>query len=271
METNEKIISEAKKRFQQIMEYTTVRPKFVDEAGDQEQPQDAPNADVSADGGMPQGGDPNMEADPNAQAPMDGGADMGGGDAQGPEGFNPQVPDNGEMLQGGGPNMGGDPNAQMPMEGGADMGEEAAPDDEVIDISDLTDSQEETEEDVKHLGKEFQKVFKCLKQFEDLIQSNDDKLKDLKAEIEKRNPTQLEKLNMQTANSYPFSVKPEEYWKGKEATSNYRTGSDNNGVGEPQYTITQNDINGVTDWHNISDSLDDYDIYHQTIKGTMPR
>ena len=41
-------------------------------------------------------------------------------------------------------------------------------------------------------------------------------MEQIRQEIEKRNPTPIEKLNMRAANdSYPFNVSPSEYWKRK--------------------------------------------------------
>jgi hypothetical protein len=272
---NQEILNEAMSRFQQIMEYTTRRNKYTEEAGEQPQedpsqmppeggaPMD-PNAGAPAQGGdmggeMPQDGGAPM--DPNAGAPAPGG-DTGDempqdGGAQSPEGFNPQVPQDG--MDTGMPPM----DSAMPEDGGVQ------PDDDVIDVSDLTDSQEETQEDVDKLDAKFDKVMKYLGQFEELIKSNDDKINDLKAEFERRNPTQVEKLSMQTDKSYPFSETPEQYWNNKEKTSNYRTEDDQNGVNQGQYVITKNDVDGTVDWKGIADTLDDFDIMHQTMKNTM--
>lgn len=256
------MLNEAKSRFKQIMEYTTRRNKYTDEADDQ--PQDPETGGAPMDGADPMAG--GATADPNGGMPAPGGdippqgGDMGadpvaGETPQRPEGFNPQVPQDG---------MGGDQMADgAPMYGGLQ------PDDDVIDVSDLTDSQEETQEDIDKLDAKFDKVMKYLGQFEELIKSNDDKINDLRAEFERRNPTQVEKLSMQTANSYPFSETPADYWANKEKTSNYRTEDDQNGTKQGQYVITKNDIDGAVDWKNIADSLDDFDIMHQTMKNTM--
>ena len=272
MEKNSQdILNEAKKRFKQIMEYTTVRPKFVDEAGDQNQedpmqtdPNAAPQDPTQAgeDGNMPPiGGDApapqdptQMGEDPQGQemdmAPQGQDTGMDDGAAQGPEGFNPQVPQD---------DMSG--MDTMPTDG-------VQPDDEVIDISDLTDSQEETQEDIESIDGKFAEALKQLNSLQSLIKTNDQKINNLKAEIEKRNPTQIEKLSMQTAHSYPFNVTPESFWDEKEKTSNYRTEDDNNGKEQGQYTITKKDLDGAVDWKGIADSLDDFDIMHQTMRNT---
>lgn len=236
------------RRFREINEYMVSHP--FDEAGQggpaTEEDTDDGGAPMGPDGGgMPQGPD-------GGDAPM--GPD-GGGMPQGPEGFNPQM--GGDPNMGNDPNMGDDPNMMQP-------------DDEVIDVSELTDTQKDTEEEVKKLGGQFSKVLNAIENFESAIKINDKKIESLKAEIEKRNPTPIEKLSMQTAHSYPFNITPEEYWKKKEATSNYSTESDNNGVGQGKNVITVDDVNGNVNWKQIYDTLQDKDaMYNQTLQNIL--
>ena len=62
---------------------------------------------------------------------------------------------------------------------------------------------------------------------------------------------------MRAANdSYPFNVSPNDYWANKEATSNYRIGGEDE-EDAPQYTITQGDIDKMTDFQQISKDLSD--------------
>ena len=193
MEKNNLIVEEAMKRFQQITEYVLNHgPKQVLEADDEtEEPQGEMGGDPNA-----MGGDPNMMGgDPNAMGAGDPNA-MGGEGT--PEGFAPQ-----DTMGGEDPNMmGGDPNAMG--------GEPMQPDDEVIDVDELTDSQEETEKEVAKINSKFDKVIKAIGAFEELLRSNDEKIDNLKDEFEKRNPSKIEKLQMQTANSYPFNQRPED-------------------------------------------------------------
>ena len=268
------VMEDASRRFKQIMEYTMFNKGVLEAGGPDDQPQDGggqmPPQGGGADmgGGMPpmDGGAGAPPAGPDAggmdggMPPMDGGAGApqagpDAGDApQGPEGFDPQMPP-----------QGGDISV-------ADFGggEQPGPDDDVIDVSDITDAQEETQSDIEKLDNKFSQVLKSLGAFEELIRHNDEKIEDLKAEFEKRNPTQIEKLSMQTAKSYPFDQTPADFWKEKEATSNYSTEDDNNGVGQGQYVITANDVNGDTNWKAIADSLNDDDfLYNQTLNGVL--
>jgi hypothetical protein len=146
------------------------------------------------------------------------------------------------------------PDAGMdPMAGGED--------EEVIDVDDLTNAQEKTYDKIGSLSKKFDKLLSVIDKFEEVIQMNDEKIESLeaniKAELEKRNPTAIEKLNLRSQNdSYPFNVNPTDYWKQKEASSNYRIGDDME-EDAPQYKIYQADIDEVGDWRNISQSLED--------------
>ena len=255
MEKNNLIVEEAKKRFQQITEYVVSQgSRQVLEADDEtEEPQgdmggEDPNAMGGADPNM-MGGDPNAMggADPN----MMGGDPNAMGGEETPEGFAPQD------AMGADPNMmGGAPNAMG--------GEPMQPDDEVIDVDELTDSQEETEKEVAKINSKFDKVLKAIGAFEELLRSNDEKIEGLKSEFEKRNPTKIEKLHMQTARSYPFNQTPEEYWKEKEATSNYEI-IDNDDKEAGKFVITADEVNGNENWKEISDTLDDDILFNQTL------
>lgn len=210
----------------------------------------APEGDTNAMGGAPDmGGAP--EGDPNAM----GGAPDGG--SVPPQGLNPEdgatAPDMGDM------------GGQAPMDDNT-----LQPDDEVIDVSELTDGQNEIQHEIEKINNKYDKVVKALGAFEELIRASNDKIDDLKGEYERRNPTQVEKLSMQTAKSYPFNVTPEEFWKEKEATTNYRTEDDDNGKEQGQYVITQNDVDGDVNWKGIADSLDSNSlIYNQSLKNLL--
>jgi hypothetical protein len=127
----------------------------------------------------------------------------------------------------------------------------------VIDIDDLTNAQDETNSIVQDIQTKFDKLLSVVDKFESFISKNDAEIDSLKQELEKRNPTPLEKLDLRTVNdSYPFNVKPNDYWKEKEATSNYRVGGDTDEV-PVQYDLHQSDVDDVHNWKEIADSLDD--------------
>ena len=229
-------LEEAVKRFQKINEYTFYDSTMVEDDQD-------PNAMGGApqDGGMPsmdggQGGDPNgMGTDPNAMggAPQDGGMPpMDGGQGGDPNGMGADPNVMGGAPQDGGqgvdPMMGGDPNA-MGEEGIEDIDMDTEqPGDEVVDVDELTQSQEATEFKVDNVDDKLNKVLKVIEKFNDAIEANDQKIEDLKKEFQKRNPTAEETLNLRSMASYPFSERPDEYWKKQQETHpNYNVISNN--------------------------------------------
>lgn len=234
----------------------------LEEADDDQDAQQDPNA-----GGMPQdpmaggapGGDPNggMPPAPDAmgggQPPMDGGM--------------PQDP-----MAGGAP--GGDPMGGMP--GPDDMGgldeDEPEEEEDVIDVDDLTKAQEKTNDKVNSVGKDLgkvdariEKLLGAIESLENMFDKNNQEIADLKAEFEKRNPTQTEKLNLRSLDSYPFKIKPTDYWKEKGENSNYSAYADNEEPTTQEYVITNDDVDDFNE-REIADSFSVTDDLEQDIK-----
>ena len=199
--------------------------------------------DHSAMGGDPSamGGDPSMGADPSA---MGGDPSMGNDMTQDPSA------------------MGVDPSAM----GGDES--EGQDDGDTIDIDGLTRAQDKLNVKQNHVGMDLSKVDTKIKTLIDTIQNLQDKLdannseiESLKSEFEKRNPTQTEKLNLRSLDSYPFNVKPNEYWEKKARQGGYDTYSDNDEPTSKEYVITNNDVDNPT--RDVADTffkIDDDDI-----------
>ena len=231
-------LEEAIKRIQKINEYTFYDSSMVEDdqdpnamdggPNDAMPPMNDPNAmGPDPNGEMPpMGGDPNaMGGDPNgAMPPMDDPNAMGG---------DPNAMDggpNGEMPPMDDPNMmGDDPNAMGDEDDIEDIDiETEQPGDEVVDVDELTQSQETTEFKVDNVDDKLNKVLKIISKFNDAIEANDQKIEDLKKEFQKRNPTAEETLNLRSLTSYPFSERPDEYWKKQQQDHpNYNVISDN--------------------------------------------
>lgn len=270
---------EAHKHFMRLSEayIPTVLPEEeIEEAGDDMQDPNAMGGDPNAMGGMPNGG--GMPQDPNAM----GGADpMGGGDPNAMGGQDPMVSGadpnamGGDPMGDGDPMGGGDPNAQDPMADpmGADpmedqMGDEPADDGETIDIDGLTRAEEKLNVKQNHIGRDLSKVdnrittlIKTINNLLTKVDSNNSEIESLKAEFEKRNPTQTEKLNLRSLDSYPFNVKPNEYWAEKAKQGGYEAYSDNDEPTTKEYVITNDDVdNPSDDIANTFFKIDDDDI-----------
>ena len=252
----------------------------VDEADDQGvqdpsaiggDPSQDPNAmgggDMSQDPNA-MGGDPSMNADPNAMGAdpnMGGDPNAIGGDPNAMGGDASQDPNA----------MGGDPSAMgMGDDLGADPnaigGDESVSQDngDTIDIDGLTKAQDKLNVKQNHVGRDLSKVDTKIKTLIDTIQNlqnkldaNNSEIESLKSEFEKRNPTQTEKLNLRSLDSYPFNVKPNEYWEKKARQGGYDAYSDNDEPTSKEYVITNNDVDNPT--RDIADTffkIDDDDI-----------
>jgi len=269
---------EAHKHFMRLSEayIPTVLPEEeIEEAGEDMQDPNAMGGDPNAMGGMPADG--GMPQDPNAM----GGADpMGGGDPNAMGGQDSMAGGADPNAMGGDPMAcGADPNAQDPMadpmggDMGADpmedpMGDEPADDGDTIDIDGLTKAEDKLNVKQNHIGRDLSKVDNRISTLIDTINnlltkvdSNNSEIESLKAEFEKRNPTQTEKLNLRSLDSYPFNVKPNEYWADKAKQGGYEAYADNDEPTTKEYVITNDDVdNPSDDIANTFFKIDDDDI-----------
>lgn len=267
-------LTEDVNRFKEIFEYKTPKTSLkeyrfntqqVSEADD-ENPQ---NGAQQQQPPMQGGGDMGMMSPQQGQGgqqqpPMDGSGDMG-----------MMPPQQGQMGDGQMPPMDdGGMGQEPPM--GPDMGEmaednidteEMESDDEVIDVDDLTQSQEETENKVDVVDDRLTKLLQIVGKYEQALEANTEKLEALKAEFEKRNPTEEEKLNIRSQSSYPYSESPRDYWENlSEKNPNYNVIYDNDvptSEEDKKYVLKKSDIDGfdmksVADTLNIDQKLSDY-------------
>ena len=268
-------LSEAVKRFNDIAEYkspkqslknlyeyTFITAPQINEDGEEENTPDNQQQPTDAQAGM-------------QQQPMDNG-----------QGMNMQQPqaDN---------TMGGDPNMVSNANGGADMGtdmsgamdsqnnmgeedpnmedfdepqteddvetEEMEADDEVIDVDELTQSQEATEYKIDGVDDRLAKIYALAQKFADQLEKNEESINALKTEFEKRNPTEEERLNIRSQSSYPYSETPKGYWAEKmKENPHYNVMYDNEvapSEEEKKFEIKKSDIDGLN-MKEIADSLD---------------
>ena len=250
-------LNEIRYNFRHLVEYVTPEGVVEDENDPNAMGGSDPNAAGDSMGGDPMamGGDQNaMGGDPNAM----GGAPMGGdpnamGDGQSPEGFSPQGVEQDAGMDG----MGGDPNS---IGGDQNM---PGPNDEVIEIDDLTNAQEDTDKKVDSLTSKFEKLMSSIdgieKRINDIDAHTNQYLGALKGEMEKRNPTPLQRLTMRSTKSAPYDMTPNEYMHNY-APDNYSDAPDNNGADDPQYKITKGDIDDFVDYGSIARDIENKKI-----------
>jgi len=106
-----------------------------------------------------------------------------------------------------------------------------------VDVTDIVDKTEETKASVDDMGSKMDDLLSKLTDLESQVTDMDgviNKIDNLEKEIERRNPTPVERLEMRSMDSFPYSVKLTDYWKDKEG---YDTSEP-----EDEYTLTQSDI-----------------------------
>ena len=119
-----------------------------------------------------------------------------------------------------------------------------------VDVTDLVDKTEETKSTVDGLTSKMEELLSKLNDLESQVGGMDNvinKIDDLEKEIEKRNPTPVEKLEMRSLSSYPYSIKLTDFWKDKEGYEAEEP--------EEDYTLTQDDVDNF-DKEQIKKSLD---------------
>ncbi len=241
-------LEEAQKRFQQITEYTFITKPLLDE-DDDETGNDTPQTDQ--DDGM---------NDQSRQRSNDNQTDNMGGAM--PD--NQQPPMNGDVTQDSGQNGIDTDSLNEPIgdNGGNistdDNVDTMQPDDEVIDVDELTKAQETTDVKIDGVDDKLQNMLSVMNKFIAAIDNNDKKIDDLRAEFEKRNPSEEEKINIRSQASAPYSETPKDYWDKKSQDSNYNV-IYNNDVDpdkeEKEYIIKKGDLNGMDD-RSLAKSLD---------------
>ena len=235
----------------------------IEEADDDEKQNDGGMPPMDQPQGAPNG-DGQMGVDPAAAAaggmpPMNGGQGQDNG-----------IPPMGEdpAAAGAMPPM-GDP---MGMNDAQGNGEEEDSDEDVIDVDDITNAQEKTNDKVNSVGRDLgkvdgriEKLINAVDKLETMFDKNNHDILDLKREFEKRNPTETERLNLRSLDSYPYNVRPSDYWEQKAKTSNYSAYADNSEPTTDEYVITNNDVDDFNE-REIADSFTIDDDLNQNIK-----
>ena len=218
--------------------------------GDAQQAQDMGDPSMGMDGSQGQMG--------GGMMPQDGGDAMQGAPQDGM----------GDPMQDQGVDSSLPPSQEEPMDTDS-MGDDGEKDDgDTIDINGLTKAQDKLNIKQNHVGRDLSKVDTKIKDLIDTIQSLRDKLdannseiESLKSEFEKRNPTQTEKLNLRSLDSYPFNVKPSDYWAEKAKQGGYEAYGDNDEPTSKEYVITNDDVDNPS--RDVADTffkIDDDDI-----------
>lgn len=135
--------------------------------------------------------------------------------------------------------------------------EEPAPaEDEVeLDVTELVKGSEAAKESADAANSKIEQLMSMVDKLENQLTSMSsisDKIEGLEKEIERRNPTPKEKLEMRSLDSFPYSVKLSDFWSDK--GDRYDTGANDDKPKE--YVLTQQDVDDDYIESNIEDSFD---------------
>ena len=237
-----KLLNEELKRFKLISEYS-----FYNEEPDKANPKDklllgynleeqgeTPEGDDAlADelGVTPEAGEPAPEGEaPNMGAAPEAAPDMGATPAPAPEAAPEAAP--------------------VPMEEPI----EPESDEEEIDVTALVNSGEDAKHSADRASRNSKILLKKISDLESRLDSMSRiniKLDDLEREIVQRNPTNVEKLEMQSLHSYPYSQKLTDYWADKEGA--YDVMGDKNKKNE--FVLTKDDVDSDYSDNDIKQSF----------------
>lgn len=253
MSLKKQIISEDLKRFKLLLEYDFYVPEAYEEIGDGLLGEEDPTDEDDVLGDAPVDGDDSSE-ESFGDSSEEGGEDMG-------DSSNEPMDDTGSEE---GPiDFSGEDGAAPEGEPMPDTAPPAPVEDEVeLDVTQLVQGTEEAKASSDEANQKLNQLTQQLAQLSQKLNKMDgitNKIDSLEHEIEKRNPTEQEKLEMRSLNSYPYNLKLTDYWADKEGVYDVMN---NNGQREPkEFVLTQDDVNADFNANAVRDSfdLDDFD------------
>ena len=107
-----------------------------------------------------------------------------------------------------------------------------------VDVTDIVDKAEQTRTEIEGMTAKMDELLGKLGDLEGKVGDMDqviNKIDDLEKEIADRNPTPVERLEMRSMDSFPYSVSLTDYWSDKEG---YDVGKEE----KEEYVITQKDV-----------------------------
>lgn len=226
----EQEMNENKKRFKKLFEYS-----FVNQEDDLllDEDDDDPNSDNG------QANNTDVIPDQNAQVNTDNSA--ADTDQSGEPSIDTGVDQNVQPSE---PAQEvGEPETEMPAESQPEINEPSE-DETTIDVTDLTDKQEDVDSKVSLMADQTKEMMNMLSQLSNkvqgIIKNTDSEISSLKSELVKRNPTPVETLQKRITVSDPFTQTPGDYWNKKEAEGNYRLSDDEDE--NKEYVLNASDI-----------------------------
>ena len=236
---DEKLLNEEAKRMMNIVEYS-----FVGITEDDEEVDDLEGGDVEPEVNPEAGGEAGGEVDGEVDdLEVELGLDDAGSEEAPVEEPAPEV----------------EPEVDISLD-------EPAEDEVELDITELVNSTEEAKASSDMANSKLEaliKGFGALEQQLNVMQQTSAKIDDLgtkvtelEHDIERRNPTPEEQIEMRSLDSYPYSIKLTDYWSDKEDKLAIPSSQQNGGTKE--YTLTKQDVEGYSP-SDVKKSFRDFD------------
>lgn len=248
-----KLLEAELKKFKMISEYSFYIPD-----NDEVLEEDDDELDDTAN---PEGdADPGLEGEVDADLSFDGeeidpemGDEMGGDMGAEPVDGEPMEEPAMEDLP--------EPEGDMNLGDDTEMAEPEGEEEVELDITELVGKSDEAVESSEQANEKISMLMSKFAELEERLPKMDmlgKQLEDLKQDIIKRNPTEVEKLEMRSMNSFPYNIKLSDYWEDKNNTQdNYDTG---NGEGrtsnqEKEYVLTQDEVDSDYNERSVRNSF----------------
>ena len=254
MSIHKKLLKEELSRFNSLMEYNYIGEK-EDVYNDMDKIDDVILSEVPGDEPKPNDSDEKKDDEENTEdAPID--LDGIGDEEEGT--------DFGDEADGGfgaddADGFGGDEG----FDDGGDFSEE--PEEEAIEV-DITQLVQDNEATKSIANSANQKMDTLMQKFAELqgslvkMDGISKQISSMEADIDKRMPSEEEKLEMRSLDSFPYSVKLTDYWSEKEGKYDVMNTDE-----EEEYVLTHDDV--VKDLHNnsVKDSFNDFEEEEFTV------
>lgn len=144
---------------------------------------------------------------------------------------------------------------EQPVEEPQDLDMEPSSDEIELDVTELVKGSEAAKESADAANEKIGQLMDMVNKLESQLAGMSaitDKIDGLEKEIERRNPTPVEKLEMRSLDSFPYNIKLSDFWSEK--GERYDTGSEPKQPEE--YVLTQQDIENDYSESDIEDSFD---------------
>jgi hypothetical protein len=240
---NPNLLKEELNRFKLLENYqyyaeNQMLPEYTLEEADE--PDDA----VADDAGADEADDASLD-DAIAQAADDLGTDDSGADAGAGVGADAAVDTEADVDAGFGDAPGVEPD--MPVE-------EPAANEEEVDVTALVKGSEEAKQAADRASQNTEMLMQQLRKLEAQVGNMSQitaKIDNLEQEMVKRNPTQVEKMEMRSLSSYPYSQKLTDYWADKEGQYDVM----NTQKKPKEYILKQDDVDASYSDANVKKSF----------------